>query len=275
MGLMFKINNLRLISSTQNKEIKDLIALQNKAKERKIRHSFCVEGKREIKLAHKGGYTLTKLFWCKDLFSESTFSLWNEYLPNTCEIIEVTTNVYARISYRSSTEGLLGIFKQNDLSINTLAVVNDTPLFLVAEGIEKPGNIGAILRTADAAGVTAVLLASPKTDLYNPNVIRSSVGGVFTVPIGTGTNTEVLDFLKTHNSIIYAAYLEGSVPHHDVNFKSSSAIVVGTESKGLSSFWTKNCSQNIKIPMLGVVDSMNVSVATGILLFEAIRQRLK
>jgi len=147
------------------------------------------------------------------------------------------------------------------------------PLILVAEAPEKPGNIGAILRTADAANLDAVIIANPKTDLYNPNIIRSSVGCVFTNTIATGSTSEIITFLKENNIAIYSAILQESVPYQTCDFKESSAIVVGTESTGLSQEWRDESKQNIHIPMQGEIDSMNVSVAAGILIFEAKRQR--
>ena len=154
-----------------------------------------------------------------------------------------------------------------------LQLKTDNPLILVAEAPEKPGNIGAILRTADAANVDAVIIANPKTDLYNPNVIRSSVGGVFTNNIATGATTEIIEYLKSKKINIYGAILQSSISYHEQNFKESTAIVVGTEHDGLSKEWRENTTQNIIIPMSGSIDSMNVSVAVGILIFEAKRQR--
>jgi TrmH family RNA methyltransferase len=143
----------------------------------------------------------------------------------------------------------------------------------VAEAPEKPGNIGALLRTADAANVDAIVISNPLTDLYNPNIIRSSVGGVFTVPIATGTSEEVIDYLKQHDISIYAAVLQESVAYDTIDFKKGSALVVGAESTGLSQGWRTASTAKIRIPMHGKIDSMNVSVAAGILLFEAKRQR--
>ena len=148
-------------------------------------------------------------------------------------------------------------------------------MLLVAEAPEKPGNIGALLRTADAANIDAVIIANPKTDLYNPNIIRSSVGCVFTVPIATGSTTEVIDFLKAKGINSYCAALTASKPYYEVSFEKASAIVVGTEDQGLTEEWLTHSTQNIIIPMEGVIDSMNVSVAAAVLIFEAKRQRVK
>lgn len=144
---------------------------------------------------------------------------------------------------------------------------------MVAEAPEKPGNIGALLRTCDAAGVDAVIIANPKTDLYNPNIIRSSVGALFTTQIRTGTTQEIIDYLKAQGVSIYCASLQAALPYTSVNLSGPAAIVVGTEADGLSQAWTEQSDQNIIIPMNGQLDSMNVSVAAGILIFEAIRQK--
>ena len=189
------------------------------------------------------------------------------------EIIEISEEVYKKLAYRASTEGVIGVAKTKDTSIQKLRLKTENPLILIAEAPEKPGNIGAILRTADAAAVDAVVIANPKTDLYNPNIIRSSVGGVFTNTIATGSTEEVIGFLKNNNINIYTAILQESKSCYDQDFTKPSAIVVGTEHDGLTEEWRKNATQNIHIPMGGSIDSMNVSVAAGILIFEAKRQR--
>ncbi len=150
---------------------------------------------------------------------------------------------------------------------------SENPLILIAEAPEKPGNIGALLRTADAANVDAFILANPKTDLYNPNIIRSSVGCVFTNTIATGNTEDIITFLKASNINIYSAILQDAAYYHQQDFTKASAIVVGTEADGLSQAWRDASTQNIIIPMSGKIDSMNVSVAAGILVFEAKRQR--
>ena len=188
-------------------------------------------------------------------------------------MIEVTKAVYEKIAHRETTEGVIAVAKTKDLSLKNLNITTKTPLILVAEAPEKPGNIGALLRTADAANIDAVIIANPLTDLYNPNIIRSSVGGLFTVPIATGTSEEVIAYLKQHNIAIYSAILQESVDYDSIDFKNASALVVGTESTGLSPIWRVASTTNIQIPMEGKIDSMNVSVAAGILIFEAKRQR--
>ncbi|MGB1307878.1 MAG: RNA methyltransferase, partial [Oceanihabitans sp.] len=186
---------------------------------------------------------------------------------------KITKEIYKKLAHRETTEGVLAIAKTKDFSLNNISFKNKNPLILVAEAPEKPGNIGALLRTADAANVDAVFLANPKTDLYNPNIIRSSVGCVFTNTIATGSTTEIITFLKENNIHIYGAALQASANYNLQDFTKPTAIVVGTEATGLSNEWLENTTQNIIIPMQGEIDSMNVSVAAGILIFEAKRQR--
>ena len=262
---------LKNISSFQNPLIKKVLLLQEKAKERKKSSLFIIEGKREIKLALKGGYKINTLLFCSDIISENDVS--NFLNTDVNILIEISIEVYKKIAYRTSTEGIIAISESKDLALSNLKLKDHNQLILVAEAPEKPGNIGAILRTADAANVDAVIIANPKTDLYNPNIIRSSVGCVFTNTIALGNTSEIIKFLKNKNISIYSAILQESEAYYTCNFKESSAIVVGTESNGLSSQWRDESKKNIHIPMQGEIDSMNVSVATGILLFEVKKQR--
>lgn len=261
------------ISSVQNPVIKRLVQLQEKSRNRRKEGVFIVEGIRETRLALKGGFLITELFICKELFTSEDII---ELLKNSAfqpEITEISAEVYNKIAYRGSTEGIVGVGKAKDTGLNNLQLKKENLLILVAEAPEKPGNIGALLRTADAAGVDAVIIANPKTDLYNPNIIRSSVGCVFTNQIATGTTSEIIDFLKLQQVAIYAAALQASKNYSSVDYCASCAIVVGTEATGLRQEWLENSTQNIIIPMQGEIDSMNVSVAAGILIFEAKRQR--
>jgi len=165
------------------------------------------------------------------------------------------------------------VFKSKNHELKALQLKSKNPLILVAEAPEKPGNIGALLRTADAAGVDAFLLANPLTDLYNPNIIRSSVGGIFTTTIATGTTQEIIDYLNGHNIAIYSAILQEAIPYTQANYTNPTALVVGTEADGLSETWRAASKAKVKIPMNGAIDSMNVSVSAGILIYEALRQR--
>ena len=229
-----------------------------------------VEGIREIQLALKANYEFEAVFICPEVFAEDDLKNFSfaEHL-----LTEITAEVYQKIAYRSSTEGILAVAKTKTHGLEAIQFETEKPLILIAEAPEKPGNIGAILRTADAAKVDAVIIANPKTDLYNPNIIRSSVGCVFTNQIATGTTSEIIQFLKEKEIAIYSAILQESEIYTEQDFTKATAIVVGTEADGLSEEWRVNSTQNIHIPMQGEIDSMNVSVAAGILIFEAKRQR--
>ncbi len=258
------------ISSIQNPLIKQLFQLKEKSRERKKTGLFIIEGKRELKLAIKGNYSIETLLFYPDLFSETEAKALSHY---NIEIIEISKEVYQKLAHRDTTEGVIAVAKTKELSLSNLKIDNENPLILVAEAPEKPGNIGALLRTADAANVDAVIIANPKIDLYNPNIIRSSIGCAFTNQIAFGNTSEIIQFLKDTNINIFCAALQASVDYHTQDFTNSTAIVVGTEATGLSDEWLKNSTQNIIIPMQGEIDSMNVSVAAGIVIFEAKRQR--
>ncbi|MDG1714059.1 RNA methyltransferase [Lacinutrix sp.] len=258
------------INSTQNALIKQIVLLKEKSRERKKTGLFVVEGIREIELALKGDYTLKSILFYAELFSAEDLKTLS---INNTEIIEVSKDVYSKIAYRETTEGIIAIAKSKVNNMESLTFKNDNSLILVAEAPEKPGNIGAILRTADAANVDAVIIANPKTDLYNPNIIRSSVGCLFTNQIATGSTEAIIEFLKSKQINIYAAILQESQEYHKQDYTKATAIVLGTEATGLSDAWRQAALQNINIPMQGAIDSMNVSVAAGILIFEAKRQR--
>ncbi len=261
------------ITSFHNPLIKQIVLLQEKSRERRKTHLFVIEGLREISLAIKGDYLLKTLLFCPEIISEEEVFTLKESANSEAEFIEITSEIYEKLAYRSSTEGVLAIAHAKNLSISNLKPESKNPLILIAEAPEKPGNIGAILRTADAAKVDAVIIANPKTDMFNPNIIRSSVGCLFTNRIATGSTSEIITFLKENGINIYCAALQASVQYDTIDYKNPTAIVVGTEATGLSEDWLKNSTQNIIIPMQGEIDSMNVSVAAGILIFEAKRQR--
>ncbi|MFY8181554.1 MAG: TrmH family RNA methyltransferase [Flavobacterium sp.] len=257
------------ITSIQNPLIKSLVLLQEKAKARKQSGTFLIEGKREIGLAIKGNYQLETILFLPELITENEI---NKLVKSKVELIEITKEVYQKLAYRDTTEGILAIAKTKTLSLNDLKLPENA-LILVMESIEKPGNIGAMLRTCDAANIDAVIIANPKTDLYNPNIVRSSVGCLFTNQIATDTTENVIQFLKDKKIAIFGATLQNSNFYHTQDYTTASALVVGTEATGLTQAWRDNATQNIIIPMQGEIDSMNVSVASAILLFEAKRQR--
>ena len=260
----------KTISSTQNPLIKQLLLLKEKSRARKKSGQFLIEGKRELSLAIKGGYKVETVLFYPELFSESEAKSMSQY---NIEIIEISKDVFQKLAHRDTTEGVIAVVNSKTHQLDDLKLTSKNPLILVAEAPEKPGNIGAILRTADAANVDAVIIANPKSDLYNPNIIRSSVGCVFTTEIAMATSDEAIDFLKKYNFNIFSAILQESEPYHSQDYTLPTAIVVGTEATGLTEEWRQAATKNVSIPMQGVIDSMNVSVAAGILIFEAKRQR--
>ena len=185
---------------------------------------------------------------------------------------EVSSAVYEKIAYRGSTEGIVAVVRARRLTLGDLPE-HRNPLYIVLESVEKPGNLGAVLRSADAAGADAVMVCDPLTDLYNPNLIRSSVGAVFSVPCVACTSEECIDFLKAHQVSILTAQLQDSKLYYDTDMTGATAIVMGTEATGLTPRWRQAADAHIRIPMLGRLDSLNVSVSAAILLFEAVRQR--
>lgn len=259
-----------VLTSISNPKIKHLLSL-DKIRERRKQNLFTIEGLKELSLAKEAGYEIESVFHCSDITASNVlvkmgFSL-NQLLP-------VSKIIFEKIAYRESTGGVIAIAKQRSNLLDQLHL-NINPLILVLESVEKPGNLGAILRTADAAGIDAVICCDPQTDFYNPNVIRSSVGCVFTNQIAATSSDEAIAWFKAKKIKLYCTYLGGSVSYTDVSYQQPCAIVMGTEATGLTQNWVKNSDANIIIPMHGKIDSMNVSVSAAIVVFEALRQRGK
>lgn len=263
---------VKYIASPQNALIKKMMQLKEKKKERLQTGTFILEGQRELEMAINGGYNIDSIFFYTDLFSLEEVVLLLENSEQKSELVEISKEVYQKLAYREKTEGVLAIARTKKHELNNLSLPKN-PLILVAEAPEKPGNIGALLRTADAANLDAVIIANPKSDLYNPNIIRSSVGCVFTVPIATGNTSQIIDFLVGRKISIFAAALSAKAAYTKADYTGATALVVGTESTGLSNEWLSKADAQIIIPMEGSIDSMNVSVSAAILIFEAKRQR--
>ena len=253
------------ITSLKNPKIKDLLTLSEKSRERRERGLFVVEGQREVSRALAAGYEAETLFVCEAYLSEPLAVAPEKVIP-------VSKEVYERIAYRGGTEGVVAILRTRNQSLEALSL-RENPLILVLESVEKPGNIGAVLRSADAAGVDAVLVCDPLTDLYNPNLIRASLGALFSVPTLCCTSQEAAAWLKRHGITILTAQLQDSELYYDTDMKRGTALVMGTEDRGLSPFWREQADAHIRIPMAGMMDSLNVSVSAAILCFEAVRQR--
>jgi TrmH family RNA methyltransferase len=256
------------ITSTQNPKIKNLLALE-KPRERRKQNLFVVEGKKEIGMALDAGYKISNLFYCEDLISEAELKSLN---TSDKLLISVSKEVFDKIAVRENSGGLLAVAEQKSHGLAQIKL-SKNPLLLILESVEKPGNLGALLRTADAVGADAVIICDPQTDFYNPNVIRSSIGCVFSTQIASATSEETIEWLKKNGTQIFCTYLKASKPYYDVDYKNPSAIVMGTESTGLSKIWVDNGTANIIIPMQGKIDSMNVSTAAAVVVFEAKRQR--
>lgn len=258
------------ISSLQNNRIKNIVKL-SKAKERKTQNLFILEGARELSLALSAGYAVDSVFICPELFAKTDYP---KVLAGIADNIkyEVSLQVFEKIAYREGSDGLITLAKPKPHTLSDLNL-NNNPFIIILEAVEKPGNLGAILRSADAAKVDAVIICDPLTDIYNPNAIRSSVGCIFTVPTAVCSSDEALEWLKANNIKSFAAELQASNWYHEENYTQPSAIVMGTEADGLTSFWLNNADQRIKIPMRGQIDSLNVSVSAAVITFEAMRQR--
>ena len=240
-----------------------------KPRERKRQQLFIIEGKKEIGMALKAGYKIGNLFYCVDIFPEkdlASLKVEDKFL------VPVAQEVFDKIAMRENSGGVVAVAEMKTHRLEDIKL-SKTPLLLVLESVEKPGNLGAILRTSDAAGVDAVIICDPQTDFYNANVVRSSLGCIFTKQIAAASTDETITWLKKNKINIYCTYLKASRPYHEVDFKIPSAIVMGTEATGLSEGWVKNSDDNIIIPMHGSIDSMNVSTAAAVVVFEAVRQR--
>jgi TrmH family RNA methyltransferase len=261
------------IISAQNPRIKQLVRLRER-REREQTGLFLIEGYRELSRAIHAGYPLEALFFCPSLFlGENEKAL---LARSGTECVECSEDVFVKISYRDRPDGLLAVAPQRKQGLQELgkqlAGVHK-PLVLVAESIEKPGNLGTILRSCDAAGVNAVIVCDPTTDVFNPNVVRSSVGTLFTVPVFEAGSEETIRFLKERRIYIAAATPQATVEFTRADFTVPLAVAVGTEQYGLSQQWMECADVKVKIPMFGVADSLNVAAATTLVLYEAVRQR--
>lgn len=272
--------NIQEITSAQNPKLKEVALLLDKSKERRSRGLFVVEGLREISACIRNGYKLKSLFFNSELLSSQGVGDILSQAEANCsgkelQVYSLAPHAYSKIAYRESTEGAVAVVEQKQLSLDKVVFGKkwDNPLVLVVESVEKPGNLGALLRTADACGIDAVLVCDPLTDLYNPNLIRSSLGGIFTNQVVACSSEEALAWLKKNGITVFTAQLQDSEWYYDTDMVQPTAIVMGTESTGLTDFWREAAKAKIKIPMLGELDSLNVSVSAAVLCYEAVRQR--
>jgi TrmH family RNA methyltransferase len=265
---------METITSAQNPKVKKLLALQEKSRSRREEGLFVVEGRRELGHCIEAGYEIDSIFICDEIASDQEDLIRRFETSGGIKVFSVSKEVYEKISYRGSTEGVVAEVRWKQLKLKDLRF-KDNPLIIVLESVEKPGNLGAVLRSADAAGADAVIVSDPLTDLYNPNLIRASIGAIFSVPTVAASSEETIEWLKENRIKILTAQLQDSALYYETPMTGPTAIVMGTESTGLTDAWRKAADAHIRIPMLGRLDSLNVSVSAAILLFEAVRQRMR
>jgi len=261
----------RFISSSHNPVIKNVLLLEEKPRARKEQDRIVIEGLRETRHAADNGFIITDLLYVRELVPESDLDALvtgSGEAALTC----ISQEVFNRMAYRKDSGGLIALSKPKRYHFGDL-LLKDRPLLLVVETVEKPGNLGALLRTADAAGLDAVILCDPQTDIYNPNVIRSSVGCIFTMPVVTVDTHEAIAWFRAAGIRMFATALTATHYYHETDFNQPAAIIMGSEANGLSSAWLEGADDLIRIPMMGKIDSMNVSASAAIVIFEAMRQR--
>lgn len=286
---------IETITSAQNRKVKELLTLVEKSKARSAAGLFVVEGQRELGHCLDAGFIPETLFICGDVMAVQNNAVNGAKTGHLAEniegkdgldaliakaealnprlgVVQIPAFLYEKIAYRGSTEGIIAEVHSVPRSLEDLRL-GERPLVMVLESVEKPGNLGAVLRSADAAGADAVIVCDPLTDIWNPNLIRSSVGAVFSVPVAVCTSADAIAFLKKRGIRILTAQLQDSEWYYDTNMTGATALVMGTESTGLTQAWRDSADAHIKIPMLGRLDSLNVSVSAAVLLYEAVRQR--
>ena len=286
---------IETITSAQNRKVKELLTLVEKSKARSAAGLFVVEGQRELGHCLDAGFIPETLFICGEVMAVQNNAVNGAKTGHLAEniegkdgldaliakaealnprlgVVQIPAFLYEKVAYRGSTEGIIAEVHSVPRSLEDLRL-GERPLVMVLESVEKPGNLGAVLRSADAAGADAVIVCDPPTDLWNPNLIRSSVGAVFSVPVAVCTSADAIAFLKERGIRIFTAQLQDSEWYYDTDMTGATALVMGTESTGLTQAWRDSADAHIKIPMLGRLDSLNVSVSAAVLLYEAVRQR--
>ncbi|MFA5713080.1 MAG: RNA methyltransferase [Bacteroidales bacterium] len=257
------------ITSATNPNIRELIQLKEKAAKRRERGLFVIEGRKELRFAVEAGYIVESLFFCRKLIDDGELA---HFKSN--KLFEVESDLYTKIAYRGKSEGVVAIAKVKNHPLSSIKL-SSNPLLLILEGVEKPGNIGAAVRSADALGIDAIVLCDLQTDLYNPNVVRSSVGGIFTTQIALSTSQEAFSWLRSNKINIVSAQLQNSIPYYNVDMSGALALLFGNEKRGLSTFWRERADERVIIPMRGKLDSLNLSVSVAILCHQAIRERVE
>jgi len=263
---------IQTIASLQNPLVKKVVKLLQKPAERKKEGLFVAEGVREVFLLLKAGFAIKKLIICKELFVEDENYLINPDKFSAEMLVNVKQDVYAKMAYRANSGGVLALVESRFTLLNELKL-SVNPLIVVLESVEKPGNLGAILRTADAAGVEAVVICDPQTDIYNPNVIRSSLGCLFSVPVVVCDSELWFRWAAEKKITTAIASVQASKSYFNSNFTKPLALAFGTEANGLTKIWYERSAEHLVIPMVGRIDSLNVAASAAIMIFEAVRQR--
>lgn len=266
-------SSVERIDSVHNAGVKRVVRLRTK-KSREARGQTIVEGVREVRQALRAGLRFSCVYICREGVYHCPDELYKELQGAGVRILETGCSVYDRMAYGDRREGVLALVEQPHWTLDSLAL-SSVPLVVVLENVEKPGNLGAILRTADGAGVDALLVCDEKTDIYNPNTVRASLGAVFTVPTATCPAGEALAFLRAKGIRTFAAVVQATDKYSNTDMRGPAAVILGSEQDGLSEFWRRNTDESVCIPMLGKVDSLNVSVAAALMIYEAVRQRAK
>ena len=260
------------ITSLQNNSIKHVVKLREHRTRDKEQLTI-LEGYRELTRADEYGLEIIECYFCPEQFlGENEYPLLEAFAAKGIKVCEVTAPILTKIAYRDRPEGLIAVAKMRRHTLDEMPIIPNG-LYLVAESVEKPGNLGSILRSADAAGVDGLIICDKCTDIYNPNVIRASTGALFSVPLAEATSEEALAWLRKNNIKTLAATPHTEYNYTDVDMTQAVAIVVGREQCGLSDLWMNDADLRVVIPMLGKIDSLNVATATTILLYEAARQR--
>ena len=260
-----------MLTSLRNPRVKDVIKLRNR-RHRDRERRFVVEGMRELSCATESGLALATLYYCEELLADGGRSVVDHVAATAAECQPTNRAVFERMSYRRTPDGVLGVAPMPDLELGRLPETDDA-LWLVAAGIEKPGNLGAMLRTADAAGVAGMVVADAATDMFNPNVVRASMGTLFSVPVAVATGDDVHDWLDRRRIRVIVGRPDAVVKYHRAELRGAVAITVGSEHAGLDARWSSPRHEAVRIPMAGRADSLNAATAAAVLLFEACRQR--
>ncbi len=258
-----------MITNLQNPKVKNIVKFQQKSSERRKANTFVIEGRREVAIAKQCDINIFEIYLCPEIYKSDP--LYPVDLTSD-KIIPVSLDVYNKIAYRKNTEGIIGLAYKKEMGLKDMNL-SSNPLLLVLETVEKPGNLGAVLRTADAAGVDAVIVCDLHTDIYNPNVIRSSLGCIFSNQVIVCKSEDLIKWLNKKSIDVYAAITGTEALYYKMDFTKAAALVFGAESEGLSDKWLDKSIKKIKIPMGGKIDSLNVSVSAAIVIYEAIRQR--